>query len=1198
MWAFVAKLGDMVPERACVVRAGGRDLALVCTKEGLFAIDNACSHSGGSLGEGQVQGHRLTCPLHGWQFDCRSGACLTEERPPQGRYPVKVEGDAVLVEVPEPSEAAAWIAVLDSAELQAGAARRVDAGGRSLALLSTAEGVFALDNACAHAGGSLGDGALEGTTITCPLHAKRFGAQTGECIAEPRYRQATYETKIEAGKIWVRLTSPVSSAPQETQKSAVEGWKQAKHGIDVWPDVLRYARDKTPMNGIEEPDLERMKWYGFFYRKNNDNNHYMVRIRIPGCEMTTDQARAIAYVAHESGYSLVDVTTRGNVQIQGLTIERLPAVRAALERVGLTSRQSGHDNVRNVTSHPWSGIDPEEIIDTRDLAREIQSLIVGNRELSDLPRKFNVALWGRADPPSHAWTQDLSFVAARGPDESLGFQMLLGGNQGQAPKLACHIPVFVRPEELPDVTEAVLRTFRGLGSRHNRTEVRFRYLIERIGPDQTLLEIEKRLGRELQRFPRSPTRPRTAESFVGWFKQKQDDLWAAGVCVPVGRLTAEEFEGMGVVARQHGTGVLRTTFDQNLVIPGIPSSARPSVGYAVARYGLSIEPDSLTRNTVACTGKQFCNIAITETKGYAYQLIEVLRRRRVQLHDIKIHMSGCPSACALTYTADIGLKGVKLRRGIRVVDGFDIYVGGGLSDQVRMGTLFQKAVPFDQLPDVLEKLVSDFYLRRTQGETFSLFWQRKLKAHKAEPLKHDLASWRCSQCGHTHVALDPPPFCPVCAALRAKFEPAEKPSLVSPGEAARAPEAEVGILRAKPSGKRALIVGGGIAAHIAAETLRSSDATSQIALVGDERGGFYNRLDLTRLLAQEIERAKLFEYGAAWREAKQVEFLEGRVISLDPIKKAALLSEGREVPFDVCILAHGSSAAVPDFFRENLEGAFLLRTLSDFDAVIERLRKKTRAAVVGGGVLGIEAACGLAQRGAAVTIFERSAHLMPRQLDPGTAGHLLELVRGRGIDVQLQAPVEEITGTPRTEGLRLVDGRCFPVNLVLVATGIRPNIDWVKRSGIRCQRGIVVDDCMKTNAPNVYAAGDVAEWRGQVMGLWGSALEQGRVAGEAAAGKVSFFRGFVPVTTLKCLGVPLVSVGQIPRDEPGISSRTSQPLEPRTYRRVFFRHGIPVGGILLGVSSGLGELRKLIEGGLELEKLRDQVVTPEMVAGL
>ena len=1176
MWTAVAKLGELKSESAVTVRAGSAELALLYTRSGLFAMDNLCPHAGGVLGEGLVEGERVICPLHSWEFECTSGICPTEKGVKQRTYPVKIEKGEVLVEMPD--------AVAAPVAASPGAFKSVAAGVEPVAPVETGPGV---------------------------------------------------------------------------EKSAVEKWKMAKHGLDVWPDVLRYAARSTPMAKIETPELERMKYYGFFYRKNNDNDHYMVRVRIPGCEMSSEQARALAYIAYESGYSLVDVTTRGNVQIQGLTIQQLPAVRAALEKVGLTSLHTGHDNIRNITSHPLSGVDPDELIDTRELARQIQAMIVGNREFSDLPRKFNIAISGSRQLSTHAWTQDLSYVAAeRFTGEAgteVGFKVLLGGNQGQTPHLAVHLPVFIRPEQALGVTAAILRTFRELGLRNNRHQVRFYYLIERLGLDQILLEIEKRLGYKLTRFPEPVPAPSEEESFIGWFPQKQPGLWTVGVAVPLGRLSYDQFEGLAVVARQFGAGSIRTTFDQNLVLTGIRSEARRDVAYALARYGLGAEPDSVSRNVVACTGKQFCNIAVTESKGYAYQLIETLRRRNVQLSGIRLHMSGCPSSCAMSNTADIGLKGVKVRRGLRVVDAFDVYIGGGIGNTVQLGLLYQKAVPFVQLADFIEKLVGEFHIHRYPNETFSQYWQRKLAAH--QPLAHetDLSAWSCSGCGHQHISQNPPFFCPVCAALRSKFVLVEEgaETIVPAVSAATAAAATAKAMAAQPSGpllwvcqscqfekdgdtapelcpvcgaaqgqfqfksaaalagdtaairplsktdgKRVLIVGGSIGGHTAAQVVRSLDPNACITIVTDEQHSFYNRLNLTRMLANEVERPTLFERTPAWYEENQIDVLTStRIIGLDPIQKVALLGEGRELPYDACILTHGSSAITPPFFRADLAGVCLLRTLEDVDDIIARVKPGTRVAIIGGGVLGFEAAAGVLTRGGTAQVFEFLPRLMPRQLDAAASARFLELVRARKIETHVGVEVKEILGEQSAAGIALADGRKFDADVVIVSTGIKPNIDWVKRSGIHCNRGVLVNDRMETSAEAVYAAGDVAEWKGMVMGLWANAIEQATVAATNAVGKFANFEGFLPVTVLKCLDIPLVSIGEILEDGGEVSSKVQVDDAAGTYRRLVLRNGIPVGGLLLGTSKGMGEMRKLIEKGLELEKLGKRMM-PEPAANI
>jgi NAD(P)H-nitrite reductase large subunit len=208
----------------------------------------------------------------------------------------------------------------------------------------------------------------------------------------------------------------------------------------------------------------------------------------------------------------------------------------------------------------------------------------------------------------------------------------------------------------------------------------------------------------------------------------------------------------------------------------------------------------------------------------------------------------------------------------------------------------------------------------------------------------------------------------------------------------------------------------------------------------------------------------------------------------------------------------------------------------------------------------------------------------------------LKAVGEKGIEAYAGVAVKELLGKKKkVSGLSLADGRTFDADVVIVSTGIQPNIEWVKRSGVQCQRGVVCDDRMQTSAPDVYAAGDVVEWRGQVVGLWTNAIEQAKVAATNAMGKMAFFQGFLPVTILKCVGIPLVSIGEVKEDGGPITSRITRDPQTGTYRRVIFRHGMPVGGILLGTSAGMGELRKLLEGGLELEKLKAKVVPEEAV---
>jgi sulfite reductase beta subunit-like hemoprotein len=229
-------------------------------------------------------------------------------------------------------------------------------------------------------------------------------------------------------------------------------------------------------------------------------------------------------------------------------------------------------------------------------------------------------------------------------------------------------------------------------------------------------------------------------------------------------------EGLALLARKHGDGTLRTALDQNVLLPGVAGQARPALGHELAALGLAWEADTLTRATVACTGKQFCSLAVTETKGYALQLLEELRRRRVEAYGLRLAMSGCPSACAQHHTADIGLRGAKVRKGVRVVDAFDVYLGGGVSGTLELGILWKKGVPFPQLAELLQRTVGEFHLHRRPGESFSAYWRRKLAGAAPEVVAlEEPPRWRCRECSYLHDGAEPPGFCPRCAAIRARF---------------------------------------------------------------------------------------------------------------------------------------------------------------------------------------------------------------------------------------------------------------------------------------------------------------------------------------------------------------------------------------------------------------------------------------------
>ena len=294
-----------------------------------------------------------------------------------------------------------------------------------------------------------------------------------------------------------------------------------------------------------------MKWHGFFYRKRDTPGRYMNRIRLTAGELSADQAREIAFLAYEYGHGIVDVTTRANVQVQGLEIEHLPKVAKRLANVGLNSKQTGHDNIRNVFAHPFSGLLPDELIDTRPLCHEVTELFVGSREYSDLPRKMNLCLNGTENHSAHFWTQDISFLATEVDGEVL-FQVLLAGTQGQTPHLAWHLPVLVRPDQVVEVTRSILDLFRAKGSREKRNRARLRFLVEEIGIGGVLEWLEEDLPFRLLPGVAEPIPASSRDELVGWFRQRDPKLWTMGLSVPLGRMTWRQLEGLALLAQTLG----------------------------------------------------------------------------------------------------------------------------------------------------------------------------------------------------------------------------------------------------------------------------------------------------------------------------------------------------------------------------------------------------------------------------------------------------------------------------------------------------------------------------------------------------------------------------------------------------------------------------------------------------------------------
>jgi nitrite reductase (NADH) large subunit len=433
------------------------------------------------------------------------------------------------------------------------------------------------------------------------------------------------------------------------------------------------------------------------------------------------------------------------------------------------------------------------------------------------------------------------------------------------------------------------------------------------------------------------------------------------------------------------------------------------------------------------------------------------------------------------------------------------------------------------------------------------------------------ASWRCTVCDYVHEGDGLPEVCPVCGAGAEAFEPVSEEQ-AHPSRTTSVEESP-----------NVLILGAGVAGVTAAEHARRVAPKATITILTKEAGRPYYRLNLTRLLAGEIEETNLDLQPQGWFEEQRVELVEGEATFINREEAQVELRDGRRLPYDRLVLATGAHAFVPPILGVTRRGVLPLRTLEDARRILERVRKGQHVVVLGGGLLGLEAAGALSRRGSEVAVLEGFGWLLPRQL-ARPAGELLQRhLEEIGIDVRCGVKLEEILGDEDVAEVRLADGAELPADTVVLAVGVRPNSYLARQSGLDVGKGVLVDDRMQTSDPRILAAGDVTEHRGVVYGLWPSAYAQGAVAGGNAVGAALEFPGLPLSNRLKVLDVDLFSIGDFdPKDG---SYHVVEQQRDGIYQRLVCRDGQLVGANLFGDTSCSGEIKTAVEEGTQLREL-------------
>lgn len=541
--------------------------------------------------------------------------------------------------------------------------------------------------------------------------------------------------------------------PRETKTQRAERLKREKNPWAHLDELRAYARrgfDAIPQEWLNT----YLRWWGVYTQGDGAGvvggtggigratPHFMARIRITNGLLTSAQLRAIGEASRRYSRGVADITVRQNIQLHWIEAEALPEVLDVLWSAGLTTKGSCGDDSRNITGCPLAGLDASEICDASPLAHQLTQQLIGGNDFYNLPRKFKVSISGCRSWCAYPEINDVGFTAVvreRGAHREIGFSIRVGGGLSTEPAIARRLDAFVKWEQVVPVTRAIAEIFRDadeLRQRRERSRLKFLFLEHGWTADRFLDELHSRLGFRLDEA--APEHP-PADAFrdhIGVHPQKQPGLSYIGASVLRGRITPEQMSVASDVADRFGDGLLRTTIMQNLLIANVRAAESPTAARELDAAGLPTNASSFRGGTIACTGTEFCKLAITETKGFARWLVGELEDRLPQFaHDLKLNVTGCPNSCGQHWIADIGIEGKKVRHNGQLVDAYYFCVGGGVGGFASIARPVGYRCLASEVPDAIERLLGAFELWRMPGENLRRFFAR----HSTGQLREFLA---------------------------------------------------------------------------------------------------------------------------------------------------------------------------------------------------------------------------------------------------------------------------------------------------------------------------------------------------------------------------------------------------------------------------------------------------------------------------
>jgi sulfite reductase (ferredoxin) len=554
------------------------------------------------------------------------------------------------------------------------------------------------------------------------------------------------------------------SQPKETKAQRNERLKLAKNPWEAFDEVRAFAREGRS-SVVPEWAGMYFKWWGIYTQgdgvgatggKGGEglvSDYFMMRVGIPNGIISSHQLRTIGGLTRKYARNLADITVRQNIQLHWLTIESLPEVVDALDSIGLSPKGACGDVVRNVTGCPLAGVAHDELFDASPIALEIAHYLTANPEFYNLPRKFKISVSGCPTWCNYPEINDIALTAAE-HDGQVGFSVRVGGGLSNEPHLAVRLNAFVLPEQALPVVKIIAEIFRDQQVlRESRDRARLKYLFMREGwtPERFLDEIETRLGYKLLPGVAEIVPDETLRDHVGIHRQRQPGLSYVGASVLRGRLTGEQLEAAADLADKYGSGALRATVSQNLLFIDVPNEKAPELVRELGAIGLHVEGSPFWRGAVACTGTEFCKLAITETKGFTRWLVDELEERVPQFdQQLRLHVTGCPNGCGQHWIADIGIEGKKIKHEGKLVDAYYFCLGGSVGMNAGIARPVGYRAPASVVPEAIARLLRKYLVSRETEENLRAWFARhtndELRAYLAGeilvPVERDLPTGR------------------------------------------------------------------------------------------------------------------------------------------------------------------------------------------------------------------------------------------------------------------------------------------------------------------------------------------------------------------------------------------------------------------------------------------------------------------------